>query len=151
MSFLVDSSAPKYDNAGSRDGVIWCHMALWSGRTAPSSPRLQGSCTWSLQWPALGAILNAPFNVSKRLPGPSGLGWGWAGPGCPRGVCQGCPGVSRRVKIHEILDFPVDPCVPKYHHAESTKHVIWCQMALWGCLAATPSPRDPGFRTCTIR
>ncbi len=58
---------------------------------APSSPRLPGSCTWNLQWPAFGAILNAQFNASKWLPGLFGLDWGWAGPGRPTGVSQGCP------------------------------------------------------------
>ena len=52
FSLLADFSVPEYHHAGSRNGVIRCRMALCSGpivRVAPSSPRLPGSCTWSLQ------------------------------------------------------------------------------------------------------
>ncbi len=46
----------------------------------PPSPRSPGPYSWSLRWPALGLTLNAPFDVSKWLPGPfGGLGMGWAG------------------------------------------------------------------------
>ena len=102
----MDPSALKYHHAGLRNGFARCQMALWSGPTAPPSPRLPGSCTGSLRWPALGPTLNAPFNVPKRLPGPSGLvGLGRAG------VSQGTvPGMSSGVpegEIHKIRDFRV--------------------------------------------
>ncbi len=67
----------KYDNAGSRNGVIRGQIALWSGLGAAPSRRSRGSCTWSLRWPALGPTWNAPFGVSKRLPGPFWPGWSW--------------------------------------------------------------------------
>ncbi len=39
FDFLVDPSVQKYDHAGSRNGVIRCQTALWSGPTAPPGPR----------------------------------------------------------------------------------------------------------------
>ena len=73
MSFLVEPSVPRYDHAGSRNGVIWCQMALWSGPGAAPSHRLPGSYTWSLlelAWAeakALGAWLVA-MAMSSLLP-----------------------------------------------------------------------------------
>ena len=85
-SFLAEPSVPKYCHAGSRDGVIRCQTALWSGLGVAPSRRSPGSYTWSLQWPALGPTLNAPFGVSKPLPGPFWLAWAWAAPGWSRGL-----------------------------------------------------------------
>ena len=93
MSFLVNPSAPKCDHTGSGNGDIRCQMAHWSGRMAPSSPRLAGSCTWSLQCTVFGAMSNAQFNAVKWLPGPFGLDWGRVEPGRPR-VCGTPPRVA---------------------------------------------------------
>ncbi len=82
---------PRFHHIGPRNGVIRCRTTLCTGQTAPPSSRLPGSCTWSLRSPALGPILHVPFDAPTWLPGPFGLDWGWAGPGRPRGVSQGCP------------------------------------------------------------
>ncbi len=71
---------------------------------APSSPRLPESCTWSLQWPALGAISDARINASTWLPGPFGLDWGWAGPGASQG---GVPGMPSHLPLSRAT--PCDP------------------------------------------
>ncbi len=73
----------------------------WSDGAAQA--RLPGSCTWSLRSPALGPILSAPFGVSKPLPGPVGVGWGWAGPGRPRGLQGGGSGPPQATPRGENL------------------------------------------------
>ena len=61
--------------------------------------------------------VNAPFGVSKLLPGLFWPGWAWAGPGCPRGVgvppCPrpplGVPGVAGRGAPQPPWDTPAQP------------------------------------------
>ncbi len=129
---------PKYHHAGFRNGVIRCQITLCSGLTAPPSPRLPGSCTGGLRRPALGPPLNAPFGAFKALPGPFGLGWGWAGPGRPRGVSRwgGGPGHPRRpseVKIYQKPKFSggvqcakISPCrIPERCYTVSNGTLQW--------------------------
>ncbi len=154
---------PKYGHVELRNGVIRCQTALLSGPATPASPRSPGFCIWSPQWPALGSILNAPFNASKWLPGPCGCaGLGWAGsggegesgggggetppPGGPGGDWRG-PGGVPGVKSDQNLSFPVDTSGPKYDHAGPRNGVLRCQTALWSGPATPASPRPPGFCT----
>ncbi len=149
MGFLVDPSAPEYHHAGSRNGVIRCQTALWSGPGATPSPPSPGSYTWSLRWPALSPTLNAP--LSKWLPGPVWPGWAWAGPGWPRWVAPPPPQGPHGCKFDQIMSFLADPSVPKYHNAGSRHGDIWCRMALWSGPGATPSPRSARLCTWALR
>jgi hypothetical protein len=149
---------PKYDHAGSRNGVIWCQMALWGGPGAAPSRRSPGSYTWSLQWPALDPNWNAPFGVCKRLPGPFWLAGAWAAPVWPRarwprglGSPSPVPGPSRGGKYDQHTSLLVDPSAPRYDNAGSRNIVIWCRMALWGGPLGPSSPRSPGSCTWSLR
>ena len=106
---------PKYDHAGSRDGVIRYQTVLWSGPAVPPSPRSPGPYTWSLRWPALGPTLNVALGVSEWLPTPFCLGWAWAGPGWPREVGVAPPpptatlGDPHGVKMSSNMSSPGGP------------------------------------------
>ncbi len=88
ISFLADPSAPKYHNAGSRNGVLWYQMALWSGPGATPSPRSPRLCAWAPRWPALWPTFKRPFGASKLRPGRL---WrsqrGWCNAGSQRVLC----------------------------------------------------------------
>ena len=105
---------PKYDHAGSRNGVIRCQMALWSGPGAAPTPRSPASCTCGIQWPALGPTLNAPFDASKWLPGALLAGLAWAGPAWvpvrvgPEGRPRGSRGVET---MGIVISQPIPLCL----------------------------------------
>ncbi len=113
----MDPSGPDYGHAGSRNGVIWCRMALWRGPAATSSPRSPGFCTWALRMPALGPTLKRPFGGSKRRPGrfwrsPKGR-CSWGSQRTPQDHPGGAPGVELLPK-YEFSGGPqcakISPC-----------------------------------------
>ncbi len=89
---------------------------------------------------ALGAILNAQFNVSGLPPGLFGLGLG-------RGGVSWGEGVAPRVKRKQDFGFPVDPSLPQYDNAGSQNGDLRCHTALWGGPAVPASPQPPGLCT----
>ncbi len=96
----------------------------------------------------LGPVINCSVWRVSMAP-PAGLGLGWAR--CPSGLCPQCcweatqdprvrPG-SEPCRRQKNFSFLVDPSAPKYHNAGPRNGVMWCRMALWSGLVATPSPR----------
>ncbi len=136
----VHACVPEYCNAGPRNGVMRCQIALWHGPAQPPGTRSPRCCTRRVQWPALGPSLKALFVVSKWRPGPFGwVGLGWPGlrphaPPSPHTLPRPTPGDRQWCKSDQRPDFPVDPSVPAYCHAVPCNSVIQYQMyqtVLW--------------------